>query len=95
VFTLEQGEVETILLNIASTAKDSFETMIARPAFVLGKGDLKSSLLSYLGEARTITVEDLALDLVDMAVHGADGFGGLDTADNAALVRRGKELRKL
>ncbi|PVH94493.1 hypothetical protein DM02DRAFT_693001 [Periconia macrospinosa] len=90
---LIKGETETTLLNIASTTKDSFDTLIARPGFVLGKGDVKSFLLSFTGEAKTITVEDLASDLIDMAVHGADGFGGLNTADNVALVRRAKELR--
>jgi hypothetical protein len=43
MLTLKQGETETALLNIASTPKDSFETLIARPGFVLGKGDVKAS----------------------------------------------------
>jgi len=91
-----KGEAEVSLLDIAnSSATGSFETLIARPGFVLGKGDVKSFVLGFTGPTRTISVQDLASVLVDMAINGADVFGGKDTADNVALVHRAKELREL
>jgi hypothetical protein len=60
--------------------------LIARPGFVLGKGDVKSFVLRFTGQTRTISVHDLAFVLVDMAINGADAIGGNNTADNVALV---------
>ncbi|KAF1852055.1 uncharacterized protein K460DRAFT_392203 [Cucurbitaria berberidis CBS 394.84] len=91
---LVKGEAELSLLDIANSKTDSFEMLIARPGFVLGKGDVKSYLLGFTGQTRTILVHDLASILVDMAVHGAEVIGGQDTADNLTLVNRAKELRE-
>lgn len=73
---------------------DSFETLIARPAFILGKADLKSYLLGLTGQTQTIPVHDLASVLVDMVVNGMQVLGGQDTADHSTLVHRAAELKK-
>jgi hypothetical protein len=54
---------------------------------------VKSFVLGFTGQTRTISVHDLASVLVDMAINGADAIGANDTADNVALVSRAKELR--
>lgn len=83
------------MLDIADDKTGSFETLIARPAFILGKGDMKSYLLGLTGQTQTIPVHDLASVLVDMAVHGTQVLGGQDTADHSTLVRRAAELKKV
>ena len=89
-----QGEAELSLLDIAKSMSDSFETLIARPGFVLGRGDFKSFVFGLAGQKHTISVQDLAFALVDMVIHGSDVFGGKDTFDNLSLVRRAQKLQK-
>lgn len=92
---MNQGQAEVELLDIANNRADSFETLIARPGFVLGKGDVKSFVIGLTGETKTISVHDLASALVDMTVHGGDVLDGETMADNLSLVRRAKGLRKV
>ncbi|PSN70903.1 hypothetical protein BS50DRAFT_570339 [Corynespora cassiicola Philippines] len=91
---LVKGEAELGLLDIAKSMPDSFETLIARPGFVLGRGDFKSFVFGLAGQKNTISVQDLAFALVDMVIHGSDVFGGKNTFDNLSLVRRAQKLQK-
>lgn len=63
--------------------------VFAKPAFVLGKGNMAASLINPLG--MSITVKELAATLVDYAING--GWPSTEV-DNAKLQQKGAALLK-
>ncbi|KAH7364803.1 hypothetical protein BKA65DRAFT_447960 [Rhexocercosporidium sp. MPI-PUGE-AT-0058] len=82
------GEAELNLISFAET-NEGFESFIARPAFVLSKGNgVKNLVMSLLP---SVGVDALAAVLLDTAING----GNMQTLENAELLRRGRELKSV
>lgn len=82
-----QGDGELKLLDIVKENPEALEVVFARPAFVLGRGNMMASLINTLGVS--ITVEELGATLVDYALKG--GWPGTQV-ENAQLQQKGAAL---
>ncbi|MCJ1481388.1 hypothetical protein MMC06_001545 [Schaereria dolodes] len=64
-----RGEVENRLIELAKQKKDVLETYIARPGFVLSKGNFMAKI--FMGVSRCNRVDELAAVMTDMALNGS------------------------
>ncbi|MCJ1413786.1 hypothetical protein MMC32_000111 [Xylographa parallela] len=84
-----RGQIENELIELQKQHNDSLATYVVRPWGVLSKGKTVMSAVASVGFS--IRVDELAAAVVDIALRG----NGSQIADNAVLVRQGKQILKL
>ena len=89
LLTKQQGQIENELVELQKQHNDSLATYVVRPWGVLSKGKTVMSAVASVGFS--IRVDELAAAVVDIALRG----NGSQIADNAVLVRQGKQILKL